>query len=60
MTKHNPQSLVRQLTLYDLEFARIRRTMVDEVEYFSLVDVMAEFTDIKRSPRKLWNETNSG
>lgn len=47
----------KQLSFSDLQFSSIRRATVDEVEYFSLVDVMAEFSDLGSDPRVLWNRT---
>lgn len=46
-----------QLSLLDLQFSEIRRATVDEMEYFSLVDVMTLFSDMETRPDILWKRT---
>ncbi len=48
----------KQLTLVHAQFSpRIRRIVIDDMEYFSLVDIMAEFADTKNAARKYWADT---
>lgn len=54
-----PNSKNTQLAMFDdgIEFTRrIRRTIQDGVEYFSLVDMMVEFSDTKAA-KQYWNDT---
>jgi hypothetical protein len=49
---------LKQLTLVHAQFSSsIRRVVIDDVEYFSLVDIMAEFADTKNAVRKYWADT---
>lgn len=48
-----------QLSLLHQEFKEIRRTYHNNVEVFSLVDVMAQFTDLDTPPHILWNRTRN-
>jgi len=50
--------MTTQSTLAQAYFnPRIRREYVDDVEYLSIVDIMAEFTDLESRPSVLWQRT---
>ena len=47
-----------QLSLFQSIYSSsIRRVIHEDIEYFSLIDIMAEFTDLKTRPDILWKRT---
>ncbi|MFA5377879.1 MAG: hypothetical protein WC455_19165 [Dehalococcoidia bacterium] len=46
----------RQMSLLEARFSNIRRIEHEGIEYFSLVDIMAEFSNTKAA-RQYWNDT---
>lgn len=46
----------RQMSLLEARFSNIRRVEHEGIEYFSLVDIMAEFSNTKAA-RQYWNDT---
>lgn len=58
-SNNTPDGKPRQMSLFEPPQLsnRIRRVVQDEIEYFSLVDIMAEFTDLDSRPSVLWGRT---
>lgn len=55
---NQPTSPTGKVTIADPKFSeRIRRVTHEGVEYFSLVDIMAEFSDLESRPVVLWRRT---
>ncbi len=52
---HTSSNSPRQLSILEVQFnERIRHTIHEGVEYFSLVDIMSEFSDLESRPDVLW------
>ena len=49
----------RQMSLFETEFSKIRRVEHEGKEYFSMVDVMAVFSDLETRPDVLWKRTST-
>lgn len=47
----------KQLTLFDAQFANVRRVMRDGRELFSLVDICRYFSDTENAARVYWSQT---
>lgn len=49
----------RQMPLIEIQFANIRRVEHNGIEFFSLVDLMAVFSDLESRPDVLWRRTSA-